>query len=539
VHAFERKQKPKRENRSPVFADPGTTFFGQTPAINRTRGVCACGGGCPNCLNNRNAQPFAIQKKSLEISVPTDASEKEADEVARKVVDGQPAEIHQTSTAVNKKAESPPEITREFQSKLENSKGSGRSLDDSTRTEMESKMSADFSRVKIHTGGDAHHMNESVNAKAFTHGDDIYFKTGNYDPGSTRGVELLAHELTHVIQQRGSSINPGVQRQAESDEESEPYPEQEMDSASVDDDSESKMPGSDDADFDDELEDESEEHADVSQEPGDSDVKTEEVAEPAEGPRKKKKKPLKFRRKPHRTKSFSGRTGIFRGKRGKYRRNWQWTWGNVETQRDPPTKKTREQTLTASDSAEAEAGDSKITAHGALFYKNEAIAGIVELSNYEEEAEVSVTPPTPSLAFNETGAQISSSTSVTGTLQYKFGEESDPPRGPRGRILVERLDPLTGSWITVHDTAMITTKGQWRTDRLDSKLSPDAKYRVRVFTQYWENTFSPGYQWGDGRTQVDYSFKIQQSVTTKVAITKTRVGKSKITKKARSFRLRL
>jgi len=94
-------------------------------------------------------------------------------------------------------------------------------------------------------------------------------------------------------------------------------------------------------------------------------------------------------------------------------------------------------------------------------------------------------------------------------------------------------------WITIHDTAWITTQGQWKTDTLDGKLSPNANYRVRVFAQYWKNTLSPGYQWGDGRTQVDYSLKIQQKATAKFAITKTKIGKSKVTKEAHKLRLRL
>ncbi|HTF03799.1 MAG TPA: DUF4157 domain-containing protein, partial [Bacteroidia bacterium] len=114
-------------------------------------------------------QSQRVQKKSLEISGPHDTDEKEADEVARKVVSGGSAEIHGTGTTINRSGTGAAETTPEFQSKLESSKGGGQSLDDSTQSEMESKMGADFSGVKIHTSGTAGEMSESINAKAFTH----------------------------------------------------------------------------------------------------------------------------------------------------------------------------------------------------------------------------------------------------------------------------------------------------------------------------------------------------------------------------------
>src|SRR6187551_371546 len=80
-------------------------------------------------------QLLAIQKKSLEVSDPNDADEKEADAVARKVVDGESAEIHGTGSTINRKGEGTSETTPEFQSQLEGSKGGGQSLDDSTRSE--------------------------------------------------------------------------------------------------------------------------------------------------------------------------------------------------------------------------------------------------------------------------------------------------------------------------------------------------------------------------------------------------------------------
>lgn len=141
-----------------------------------------------------------IQKKALEISNPGDTDEKEADEVARKIMSGESAEIHGTGSTISRKGEGSAETTDEFQSKLESNKGNGQPLDDSTRSEMESKMGADLSGVKIHTGSEAHSMSESINAKAFTHGQDIYFHGGH----SPQNKELLAHELVHTVQQKNA-----------------------------------------------------------------------------------------------------------------------------------------------------------------------------------------------------------------------------------------------------------------------------------------------------------------------------------------------
>ncbi|HTE30018.1 MAG TPA: DUF4157 domain-containing protein, partial [Chryseolinea sp.] len=154
-----------------------------------------------------------LQKKSLAVSDPGDADEKEADEVARKVAGGESAMIHGSGGAINRKGEGSAETTPDFQSKLDASKGGGNSLDENTSKEMGAKMGADFSGVKVHTGGEANHMSESINARAFTHGQDIYFKDGQHNTSSNEGKELLAHELVHTVQQGKGKVSPKIQRQ--------------------------------------------------------------------------------------------------------------------------------------------------------------------------------------------------------------------------------------------------------------------------------------------------------------------------------------
>lgn len=88
-------------------------------------------------------------------------------------------------------------------SQINQTKGNGNKLDSETRSFMERGFGADFSKVNIHTNTDAASMNRELSARAFTVGNDIYFNQGQYNPSSSDGKHLLAHELTHTIQQTG------------------------------------------------------------------------------------------------------------------------------------------------------------------------------------------------------------------------------------------------------------------------------------------------------------------------------------------------
>ncbi len=93
---------------------------------------------------------------------------------------------------------------------IEERRGRGAPLDEPVREEMESALGADLSDVNVHTDADAHALNDAVSARAFTSGSDVFFKQGTYDPGSTQGKHLLAHELTHVVQQREGTSGLGA-----------------------------------------------------------------------------------------------------------------------------------------------------------------------------------------------------------------------------------------------------------------------------------------------------------------------------------------
>lgn len=91
-------------------------------------------------------------------------------------------------------------------SRINAARGGGQALDGAVQTQMSQSMGADFSGVRVHTGSEAHHLNEQLSAKAFTTGSDIFFRDGAYSPGSSGGQELIAHELTHVVQQGSGAV---------------------------------------------------------------------------------------------------------------------------------------------------------------------------------------------------------------------------------------------------------------------------------------------------------------------------------------------
>ncbi len=93
---------------------------------------------------------------------------------------------------------------------LHSSKGKGSAMSKSTQQKMDGGFGTDFSSVRIHTNSDSIQMNKDLGAQAFTHGNDIYFNEGKYNPDSKSGQHLLAHELTHTVQQ--GATNDSIQR---------------------------------------------------------------------------------------------------------------------------------------------------------------------------------------------------------------------------------------------------------------------------------------------------------------------------------------
>jgi hypothetical protein len=94
----------------------------------------------------------------------------------------------------------------EVQSAINSTRGAGSSLDPDVAGRMSGTL-GDLSDVRVHTDDTADKLNRSVSARAFATGTDVYFAQGEYNPGSASGDKLIAHELAHVVQQRGASTS--------------------------------------------------------------------------------------------------------------------------------------------------------------------------------------------------------------------------------------------------------------------------------------------------------------------------------------------
>lgn len=154
-----------------------------------------------------NPEPTTVQKAAM----PEEQVQREEEEQVQK--SGMPEENIQRAEAASG---APAEPGPDFTSRLQSSKGGGSPLPAETRDAMESGFGADFSNVRVHTGQEAAGMSRDINAQAFTHGNDIYFNEGKYNPGSKDGQHLLAHELTHTVQQGGSETTSHIQKEGES-----------------------------------------------------------------------------------------------------------------------------------------------------------------------------------------------------------------------------------------------------------------------------------------------------------------------------------
>jgi hypothetical protein len=153
---------------------------------------------------------FALPK--LKINTPGDSYEQEADSMAEKVMRmtekdtiSKPATGY-TDLSIQRKPgeDGGDEAPADMVSKLNSSEGKGNSMPAATRKFMENAFNTDFSGVNIHSNNEAATMSKTIGARAFTYGNDVYFNQGRYNPDTKQGKHLLAHELTHVVQQKSS-----------------------------------------------------------------------------------------------------------------------------------------------------------------------------------------------------------------------------------------------------------------------------------------------------------------------------------------------
>ena len=95
----------------------------------------------------------------------------------------------------------------DVESAIASTRGTGQKLDEGSRDKIGGALGDPLHDVKVHTDPAANQLASSVSARAFTTGNDVYFAKDEYKPGTSDGQELIAHELTHVVQQRGASTS--------------------------------------------------------------------------------------------------------------------------------------------------------------------------------------------------------------------------------------------------------------------------------------------------------------------------------------------
>ena len=142
-----------------------------------------------------------IVHAKLEMTEPGDHDEREADAMARAVVSG--GKIARKISSGGR-GSSGIAVSSQMESQLNHLQGDGRQMPESLRNMMERGFNRDFSQVRVHTDSEAAGLSSSIHAKAFTHGNDIYFNQGQFSPNTSEGQRLMAHELTHVAQGGGN-----------------------------------------------------------------------------------------------------------------------------------------------------------------------------------------------------------------------------------------------------------------------------------------------------------------------------------------------
>lgn len=172
-------------------------------------------GRLQRALGNRTFGRF-VQARSAIIR-PEDGSEREADRVADQVVRMPDGAVPAASASRRERrtrpaCSQPPEGGPGPGAGLYGIRGQGKPLSGAVREFFEPRFGADFSQVRVHTNARASAAAHAIDARAFTFGRDIFFGPGEFEPGTSAGKALLAHELTHTVQQGAVSGHGTFQR---------------------------------------------------------------------------------------------------------------------------------------------------------------------------------------------------------------------------------------------------------------------------------------------------------------------------------------
>ncbi len=159
-------------------------------------------------LGNRGSQSWLGLQTKLRVGPPRDRYEREAEAVARRIASGG------SSGDVSRVGVAQAPLSQGLEEAVQRERRGGRSLPAEVRAQMEQGFGRDFRDVRIHDDSESHRLNRALQSNAFTSGRDIFFAHGKYRPGNGEPRTLLAHELTHVVQQGPEGIgSPTVQRE--------------------------------------------------------------------------------------------------------------------------------------------------------------------------------------------------------------------------------------------------------------------------------------------------------------------------------------
>jgi hypothetical protein len=204
------------EREADSVADKVFNRTGQVPAVQQKPGISAIqrlatpkeeeklGTNDARIERDRETQkvdPNVISRKEEEKPVQKMTAKEE-----EKPVQKMHAAPDQEDKKVQTKAAGTPAPTANLSARLDNTRGKGNPLPVKTRADMEAAIGADFRGVRIHTDRESAELNRALGAHAFTTGIDVYFNQGKFNPETADGKRLLAHELTHVVQQNGDVV---------------------------------------------------------------------------------------------------------------------------------------------------------------------------------------------------------------------------------------------------------------------------------------------------------------------------------------------
>ena len=194
------KQRPVTNVGLPLFmqADPTASAAGTT--LQRQCACASTSSADEECETCNSSKPLQTQ---LSIGASDDPLELEADQVAEQVLAAPaPAEAGSAPMRIQRFTGSPRRESSAAPDSVDRVlAGSGRPLEPGLQQDMQQRFGHDFSQVRVHTHGAAEQSARDVNANAYTVGYDIVFGEGRYAPQTREGQRLIAHELTHVVQQ--------------------------------------------------------------------------------------------------------------------------------------------------------------------------------------------------------------------------------------------------------------------------------------------------------------------------------------------------